>query len=165
MTKIIGFTRGLSSDIVAFAVIFVAVMSYGLYRGKESLVSLIISLYLGVAAYSSSAFLKSLLFFKGNNTQVFLSKALVFLVIVILINFVINKIIGVTFSMSKVRNWIEIAILSVVVVASTIVIAFNILSFSPIYSPSLLPVSLLASGLALFWTMVGSLVVIFFVAR
>ena len=72
MTKsFLGIFRGLSSDVVAMAVIFLAVMAYGLYRGKESLVSLLLSLYIGMTAYNSSAFLKSLIFFKQNNTQIF----------------------------------------------------------------------------------------------
>lgn len=165
MTNIISFFKGLSSDVIAFAIIFLAVAAYGLYRGKESLVSFLISLYLGMIAYTSAPFLKSLLFFKDNSTQIFFSKAVVYLIVVIAINFAVSKIIGVGFAMSKVRNWIEIAALSVAVAASAIVIAFNALSLQLIYTSSLISTSVLASGVALFWTLIGSLVIVFLATR
>jgi hypothetical protein len=165
MSKVVGLIKGLSSDVVAFAVIFVAVAAYGLYRGKESLVSLLISIYLGMAAYNTSAFLKSFLILKQNNTQVFFSHLIVYLVLVIIINLVISRIIGATFVMSKMRNWLDIALLSIAVVASFVVIAFNTLSLSLAYSPNLLSASLLASGTALLWTLIASFVIVFFAGR
>ncbi|HAO64769.1 TPA: hypothetical protein DCQ44_02175 [Candidatus Taylorbacteria bacterium] len=161
----LGLLKGLSSDVMALAVFFLAVLSYGLYRGKESLFSLLLSLYLAMTLYSSSTFLKSLLFFRQNNIQLFFSRLIVYFIIVIAINFLINRIIGVRFRMSKIRDWFEVVAMSVAVVASFIVIAFNILALSLAYTPSLLPVSLLSSGTALVWTFIGSFVIVFFAAR
>jgi len=153
------------SDLITFAIIFVAVSAYGLYRGKESLVSLLISLYLGKIVYASSTFLNSLLFFKENSNQIFFSKLIIFAVIVFGINFVISKIIGVNFSLSKVRNWIEIGVLALAVSASAVVIAFNTLGLSVAFTPHILSISILTSASALFWTLIGSLVILFFTAR
>ena len=157
--------KNLSSDVVAIAVIIIAVVSYGLYRGKENLVSLLVSLYIGMVAYTSSPFLKSLLFFKQNNTQVFFSKLIVYLILVVVINIVMNRVISPSFAMTRARNYIEIALLAIAVSASAIVIAFNTLSLSLAYTPSLISGNILASSTALFSTLISSLVIIFFCGR
>ena len=67
--------------------------------------------------------------------------------------------------MSRMRDWLEVLAMSVAVTASFIVISFNILSLSAAYTPSLIAAHILASSTALFWTLVGSFVIVFFAAR
>jgi hypothetical protein len=153
--------KGFSSDVVAVGAIFIAIISYGLYRGKEGLMALLFSLYLGLTVYNSSAFLKSFVFFNENNTQIFFSKLIVYLAVVVLINLAIDRIISVSFVMSKIRNWFEVVALTAAITCSLVVIGFNSLSLSLAYNPSLLSASLLGSDITLFWTLGASILIMF----
>ncbi len=159
------FFRNLSTDVILTAIGVAVLMAYGFYLGKEKLVSLLVSLYLGTLLFSLFPFLANVTLFKENATQVAISHIIIFAIFVLGSEFILRKIISPGFSFSRVRGWMDIGLLSAANIGSLIVIGYKLLSFDAFYQPTLISISVLASSVTFFWTVIVSLVVLYFASK
>ncbi|MBI4155810.1 MAG: hypothetical protein HY507_01085, partial [Candidatus Zambryskibacteria bacterium] len=72
----------LSSDLAVLIIVFLAFFFYGMYFGRNMLVSLILSYYPSVFLFQNFPFIDKLIFLSGNKLVV-LNKVVIFLIFLI----------------------------------------------------------------------------------
>ncbi len=159
------FFRNLSSDVILTAIGVAILAGYGFYSGKQKLISLLISLYLGAILFTVFPYMNVVTLFKQTPAQLSISRIIIFALFVIAFEFILRKIVAPTFSFSKIRSWLDIVLLSSANIATLIVIGYKLLGFSSFYQPTIIGSTILASTITFFWTMVGSLVILYFTSK
>lgn len=156
-TAATGFIQGLSTDLLLIIILGTVFFFYGLYRGTYKLAAILISLYVATFVYTIFPF-----------TFVVISKTwsnvFIWLALTVSIKTILEQLISLPMSFSRIRVWVESGLLSATVIASLIFILYGFLNFAGIYTPTIMSVSVLSSTTYLFWSFVVSFLVFYYIA-
>lgn len=153
-----------SSDAVVIAILVSGFTAYGLFFGKRRLVSAILSLYPTAFIYKLIPFFQEILKQTSAIPQDVLVKLVIFVLIFIPINFVMNHFVSSEFSFSKIRKFVEAGLLGVVATAIAIAFSYQVINISKLYNFSSGIDSLFISG-NFFWWLVASFIALFFLRK
>src|SRR5262245_14971416 len=103
-----------STDIIVIFILFVLVAAYGFYRSKGKLISLILSFYPAILLFLNFPYTNSLLIFNKTASQIFISKCIIFLIFLVPIHLILNRIISSTYDYGTSRLT-QIAVLAICV--------------------------------------------------
>lgn len=156
---------GISADFLILAIIFLAIFFYGFFRGKEKIISLILSLYISAFLYIYSGFLNSIILFKQNQSQMVLSKIVVFLAVAVLIHFLLNRFVRGLYSGSRFRNILENVLLSLSATGLLISFSYHIIPIQKFYNFSPAIDQIFASSLSFTIWLLIPIVCFFFLSR
>lgn len=155
----------LSLDAIIIIAVFILFFGYGLKFGKDRIISLILSFYFAFILYSSVPYLDTLTFLKDTDTQVFISKALIFLIFLFISNFIIKRFVYTEFSSKQVKRFFEAGILSVGATILTLALYNTIAPAESVYNFGAPISNLFSSADLFFWWLVAPLAILFFTVR
>jgi hypothetical protein len=123
----------LHTDIFVLVSIFVVMFLYGLYFGKNSLVSLILAYYPAVFLFQTFPFVEKLTVLKGDKLLM-LNKVGIFLLFLIPISIIINRYIFAESSLTKTAHSFRIAGLALVSLALVLLFSYTVVDLSIFYN-------------------------------
>jgi hypothetical protein len=143
-----------SSDVLIIVVIAIALTAYGLMWGKQKIIALILSLYIG-------AFIFSFIPFNITGT---LAQVAAFAAITGIMTFLIERMIIADFSFSKIRKFIEAGFLGIAGTMLLMLLSYHLIEIGSLYNFGS-GIDILFSAKYLFWWLVAPLVILFFNSR
>jgi len=136
---------------------------YGITSGKTKLIAVLFSLYVSGLIFENFSYLD--FFIKGRPLlEVFLLRAAVFTIIVILLSALFNKVLW-RDGNSGAREWWQVFLLSFLEVGLLMSFIFQFLPAKELFNFSPLVKNIFASNRAFFWWLTLPLVSLFFLAR
>lgn len=156
---------GISADFLILAIIFLAIFFYGFFRGKEKIVSLILSFYISAFLYIYSGFLNSIILFKQNQSQMVLSKIVIFLIVAAILHFLLNRFVRGLYSGSRFRNILENILLSLSATCLLISFSYHIIPIQKFYNFSTAVDQIFASSFSFTIWLFVPIVYLFFLSR
>lgn len=125
----------LSADILFILVVFVVMLGYTFYFGKGKIVAFILSFYPSVFIYNNTPFMDKILFLEGEMLLT-INKLSVFLIIFIILNIIINRYIGISYTYYKPPSFLSNTILALGGVILVLVLSYSTISLDVLYNPS-----------------------------
>jgi len=132
-TKVTDLTSVFSYDLAVIAVAAILLFIFALRYGKESILSLIFSLYVGLLVFLHFPYMEQFLFFKESATQLLLSKALIFLVFVVISYVILNRVVYSDYSPGVPGRWFEAGLLSGAAILLLLAFSYQILPVTTLY--------------------------------
>jgi len=123
----------LTLDALVVAGMFALLLGYALRYGKGSIIALIFSLYTALLLYLHVPFVEQFLFFKETETQLFLSKAGIFIVFVVIVQVILRRVIYGDFPSSTSGRLLEAGLLSASAAALLLAISYQVLPAATLY--------------------------------
>ncbi|HJL55689.1 MAG TPA: hypothetical protein QGF60_00575, partial [Candidatus Paceibacterota bacterium] len=117
----------LSLDTIILAIVFVVLFAYGLKYGKRRIISLLISFYISIPIILFFPYLEKILFFGETIDMMLYSQIILFLLIVVLINIIIDRVISWELGERGIRKLIEIGVLAFVSGGLLMAISYHII--------------------------------------
>lgn len=143
-------------------IIVVAILTaLSFYKGKSTLFSLILSFYPAAIMYASFPYKAKFIFFNANNSQIFYSHALIFLVFFTLSFLVSRRIVFSTGTRAGIIGFIDALFLSIAVVVLTVALTFHVLPYKDIYNLSTQFQNFFSSSSGYFVSILGPVVVLY----
>ncbi len=161
MNNYISTFTSLSSDTLILIILATIFLFIGLRIGKNTLVSIILSLYLSVLLYSNSFFVNSLIFVSKDPAKLFWNHLAIFALFFVPIYLILSKIISVEGDRGPLKL-LKIGILALVSTGLLIAIFYHVLSIAPIYNFSSAIDNLFASSRAFTIWLILPLITMFF---
>ncbi len=124
----------ITTDVIIIFVVFILLSLYGLRFGKSYIISLLISLYLGILSFLSFPYLEEATLLKSSEVQITLSHIVIFLIGVIIIHTILLRIIYVEYSHKKFFKYIEVGLLSGATTALFFAFLYHTIPFATIYN-------------------------------
>jgi hypothetical protein len=156
----LGFVTNLSLDAIILIALFIVFLGYGFKFGRHRLIAFILSLYIAMPIFAAFPYSDRITFLSG-----FYAKATVFLVILIILNFIINRFMEEEFPSRGLHPLIAAGFLSASAIALLLVISYHILPVKDIYSFASPIDGLFSSAQLFFWWLIAPLAVLLFTAR
>jgi len=128
----------LSIATVVIILTVAALFGFSLRYGKDRIIALIISIYIGLLVFLHFPYTEKLLFLQGSDSSILLSRGIVYLGFVLLVYIVIEKVIWAEYP-NGVRRYLDAFTLSLTAAALLLALAYNILPIASFYAldPSL----------------------------
>ncbi len=123
----------ITTDVLIIFAVFILLSLYSLRYGKSYIVSLLISLYVGILAFLSFPYLEDATLLKSSEVQITLSHLAVFLVGIIIIHKIILRFIYIEYSYRKIFKYIEVGLLSGATTALFFAFLYHTIPFATIY--------------------------------
>jgi len=155
----------LSIDTIILLIIFFIFFIYGMRFGKRRIISLMLSLYASIPIVFFFPYIQKIAFFGETDKAVLYSQIGLFILLVVLINIVLNKIVSFELYHRGLRKLIENGFLALASGGLLIAISYHIINISELYDFAGPIDAIFASTVLLFWWLVAPLVVIFFTTR
>ncbi len=156
-TAAAGFIQGFSTDFLIIIIAAVLLFFYGIYRGTHKLTALLFSVYIATLLYTVFPFT----FVVISTTW---SNIIIWGVLVVSVKTIIERLISLPLSFSKIRTWIESGLLTGALVVSLTFILYTFLGFATIYAPTIISTTILTSGTNFFWSIIVSFLVLYYIA-
>ena len=155
----------LSLDTIILAIVFVVLFAYGLKYGKRRIISLLISFYISIPIILFFPYLEKILFFGETIDMMLYSQIILFLLIVVLINIIIDRVISWELGERGIRKLIEIGVLTFVSGGLLMAISYHIIEITTLHDFAAPIDALFASTSMFFWWLVIPFVVLLFTVR
>ena len=147
--------------IIAFAVIAV----FAFYVGKRFLFGVITSFYPAIVVYKAFPYIENVIFFKETPLQIFFSHLLVYFVIFLPIFFAVQRVTHSSGIRSGVKGIVDSILLSVSIIALSLVLTLHILPARDIYNLTSSLLQFFNSPLGYFLSLAVPLGVIFHLSK
>ncbi len=155
----------LSLDALIIIAIFVLFFGYGLKFGKHKIVSLILSFYLAFALYFHLPYIAQLIFFSDTAVQIFISKIIIFIVLLFISDFILKRMLYTEFSHGYIRRFFEAGVLSIGATILALAFAHRVIPIESIHSFGAPIADLFSSATFFFWWLIIPLMILFFTTR
>ncbi|MFQ5662067.1 MAG: hypothetical protein ACE5F2_02335 [Candidatus Paceibacteria bacterium] len=155
----------LSLDTIILAIIFIALFTYGLKYGKRRIISLIISLYISIPIISFFPYLQKVLFLGETVDKMLYMQIILFFLMVVLINILIDRVISWELGERGVRKLVELGALAIASGGLLVSISYHIIPITALHDFAPPIDSIFASGTVFFWWLVIPLAVLLFTVR
>src|SRR5258708_4907436 len=123
-----------SSDVVVILVLVALGSAYAFLRGKRKAVSLILSFYPAVVIFRYLPFFKQYLANNQISAPEVLTQVVIFLVILIPIHLVLNRLIATEFSFSGIKKIIELLAFGVATSILAVFFSYQIVNMRSVYN-------------------------------
>lgn len=154
----------LNANIVLLAVVIVlSIIAF--YKGKSVLFSIIVSFYPAAIIYKAFPYTEKFIFFKDGGQQIFLSHVILFLIVFIPILFASMRIVHGGENRYGFWGIIDSVLLSLSVVALTIVLTSHVIPAKDIYSLSSATEDFFRSDLGYFLSVLCPVGVVYWLSR
>ncbi len=153
-----------SSDAVVILLLVAGLSAYAFILGKGRAISLLISFYPAALLFKYLPFLKQYTVANPATSALAIEQAVIFLILVGITHIVLNSLISIESSYSKVRKILDSLILGVTTASIVIVCSYSVVTIKNFYNFSNSIDSLFASGLIFYW-MFAPFVVIYLLRR
>ncbi len=152
---------GVSSDVIVLLATTAILTGYGIFSGKDKIVSFILSLYPTAFLFRIIPFFRDVLGEASGTSKDVLIKLCIFGLIFVPIHLVINNFIITDFPMSRLRKLVEAGLLGLTGTAVILSFSYQVVNISKLYNFSSGIDALFIAG-NFFWWLIGSFVVLFF---
>ncbi|HZS42872.1 MAG TPA: hypothetical protein VFA52_01500 [Candidatus Paceibacterota bacterium] len=155
-------THSYGADLSILVILFILTAVYGLYWGKQRLVSLILAFYPAILLFLNFPYVNNLLLIKATAGQIFVSKCVIFLIFLIPIHLIFNRFVFGDFGFNSNRKFLQAAILSISILILIIVFFYRVVPLTNVYSVSLPLARYLSTSKDFFWWLLVPFVGLFF---
>ncbi len=151
----------LTIDIIVLVLIFIIFLFYGIYFGRNRLISLVLAFYPAMFLYNLFPYLAKLIILHGD-TLILLNKVIIFLIFLILFDIIISRFIFAD-SGGGSGHYLRLAGCSLALVILIVSFSYSIISLDSVYnfSPKI-DALFTASGTSVFWWDLAPLGLLFF---
>jgi len=154
----------ITTDIIIIFAVFVGLFFYSVQYGKSNIVSLLISLYVGILTFLSFPYLEEVTFLKSSEVQVTLSHIAVFIVGVLIMHTIVRRVIYTEYSGSKLFRFMGAGLLSATITGLLFAFLYHTIPFATLYDFGD-SIDNLFSSQYFFWWLIAPIVALFITSR
>ena len=121
-----------TTDVLIIFAVF-AVLFFLAVREKSTIVSIIISLYVGILTFLSFPFLEQATFLKSSETQITLSHIFIFIVLVYVVHLITRRVIYVEYPYGGIMKYAQAILLSLAATALIFAFFYHTLPVGALY--------------------------------
>jgi len=163
--NVTSFIQAFSIDVFVIAALFAALFAYTLYHGKESIITLILSLYVALLVFIHFPYKERFLLFTETEMQHLISNALIFGVFVIVSYLAFAPLLRNRYAGHTRKRWFEALLLSAATIALLIAFSYHVLPIASLYTFGEQIAGLFAPSQLFFWWLVAPVAVLLLVGR
>ncbi len=144
------------NDFILLGIIFVLLTVYGIYLGRNRLISFILSFYAATFLYNIFPFTEKLMF-STKGDWVVLNKILIFLMFFLPLNIIINKHLSASYESVSGKGVLKTSLFAIMALALILVFSYSVVNFDSYYnfSPT---IDALFTESRIFWWQLAPLV-------
>ncbi|MES2213278.1 MAG: hypothetical protein V4473_00380 [Patescibacteria group bacterium] len=150
----------LTTDLIVLGIILLIFFFYGIYFGKNRLISLIVSFYPAMFLYGIFPFATKLMILHGGNL-ILLNKILIFLIFLIPLDIIIARFVSVDSGYGGAEHYLRIGVSALILVALTLIFTYSVISFDSLYNFSS-HIDALFTSTRIFWWYIAPFAILFF---
>ena len=152
-------------DILITVGTVLVLIAFAYKGGKDRIITLIISLYIGLLLYMNFPYAEQLLVFKASEMQIWFSNVIIFLVFVLVIHKIVGRVIFAAYPHDAMHKWMEAIGLAAVASALLLAFVYHALPITTIYDLSPHIDKLFEPTQLFFWWLLAPFIVLFFVLK
>jgi len=160
-----GLAEAAPLDLLIIGGTFFVLIFLSFQLGKESIVSLILSLYVTLLLYLSFPYTDLFSFFGSSETGLIITNLLIFAILLFIIYKIMQRLVASSYPQDSLHTWFEVIVLSVVATSLILAFVYHALPIAALYDFSAPVDRFFASETLFFWWLAIPLIAMFFVIR